>query len=101
MIQPEELCTKTRDRVMEVLHTKHPGARPPSTASLDTYPDRLAEFFPVYITDDIVTEVAGQLSGGAGPGGGRLSEPPAPAPSFCSDEQGVMADGSRLRGVIR
>ena len=29
VLQPEGLCTKTGDHVVEVLHTKHPDARPP------------------------------------------------------------------------
>ena len=53
---------------MEVLRAKHPEARTPTAASLDSYPDRLPELTPVYITDDTVTEVAGKLSGGARPG---------------------------------
>ena len=39
LLQPEDHCTKTRERVMEVLCTKHPDARPPLAASLDAYPD--------------------------------------------------------------
>ena len=54
---------------MEVLHTNHLESCPPSADSMDTYPDRQSELVPVYIMDDTVTEVAGRLSGGAGPGG--------------------------------
>ena len=54
---------------MEVLHTKHPEARTPTTASLDSYLGRPPELTPVDITDDMVTSVAGRLLGGAGPGG--------------------------------
>ena len=54
---------------MEVLRAKHPEVRTPTAASLDSYPDRPPELTPVDITDDTVTAVAGQLSGGAGPGG--------------------------------
>ena len=64
-----ELCTKIRERVMEVLQTKHLDERPPTAASLDTYPDRQPEIVPVYITNDTVTAVAGRLSGEAGLGG--------------------------------
>ena len=70
VLLPEETCTKTGERVMEVLRTKHPDARPPSAESLDAYPDNLPEMVPVNITDDVVTAAAGRLSGGAGPGGG-------------------------------
>ena len=40
VLQNEELCTKTRERLMEVLRIKHPEVRPPTASSLDTYPDR-------------------------------------------------------------
>ena len=54
---------------MEVLISKHPEARTPTTASLDLYPDRLPKLTPVDITDETVTAVAGQILGGAGQGG--------------------------------
>ena len=54
---------------MEVLRSKHPEARTPPAASLDSYPDHPPEITLVDITDDTVTAVAGRLSGGAGPGG--------------------------------
>ena len=54
---------------MEVIRTKHPEARTPTAASLDSYPGRPPELTPVDITKDTVTVVAGRLSGGAGPGG--------------------------------
>ena len=69
VLQPEGLCTKTGDRVVEVLHAKHPDAQPPSAACLDAYPGPPSEMVPVDITDDVVSAVAGRLSGGAGPGG--------------------------------
>ena len=54
---------------MEVLCTKHPEARPPTAASMDSYPDRPPELVPVDSTNDTVTAVAGRLSGRACPGG--------------------------------
>ena len=54
---------------MEVLHTKHPDKRPPTAASMYTYPDRPQELVPVEITNTMLMEVTGQLSIGAGPGG--------------------------------
>ena len=54
---------------MELLHAKHPDARPPSAACLDAYPGKPPEMVPVDITDNGVSAVAGRLSGGAGPGG--------------------------------
>ena len=72
VLQPEEICTNTRERVMEVLRTKRPDAHTPSTASLDMYPDSPLELVPVDITEYTVTEVAGRQSRGAGPGGTDL-----------------------------
>ena len=54
---------------MEVLRTKHPEARTPTAASLDSYPGRPLELTLVDITEDTVKAVAGRLSGRAGPGG--------------------------------
>ena len=68
MLQPAELFTKTGEMVMEVLRTKHPETCPPTAASLYMYPDRPTELVPLDITNYRVTEVAGRLSGGAGPG---------------------------------
>ena len=53
---------------MEVLRTKHPDARPPSAACLDSYLNIPTEMVPVDITDNVVAAVVGRLSGGAGPG---------------------------------
>ena len=53
---------------MEVLRTKHPEDRTPTTAILDSYPGRPPELTMVDITKDTVTAVAGRLSGGARPG---------------------------------
>ena len=65
ILKPAERCTKTGERVIKVLRTKHPEDHPPTAASLDLYPDRPPEFVPVDITDYMVTAVAGQISGGA------------------------------------
>ena len=59
VLQPGNQCTKTGDRVMEVLRYKHPEARTPTAASLDSYPDRPPELTSLDITDDTVTAVAG------------------------------------------
>ena len=40
VLQPGDRCTKTGDRVMEVLRAKHPEAWTPTAANLDSYPDR-------------------------------------------------------------
>ena len=54
---------------MDVLGTKHPEARAPTTASLESYPDRPPELVLVDITDNMMTAVVGRLSGEAGLGG--------------------------------
>ena len=72
VLLPEDKCTKTGEYVMEVLHTKHLDARPPSAAILDAYPNNPPYMVPVDIIDDAVEAVAGHLSGGAGPGGTDL-----------------------------
>ena len=46
---------------MEVLSTKHPEARTPTAAILESYPERPPEIVPVDITDNMVTAVAGRL----------------------------------------
>ena len=46
----EDKCMKTGERVMEVLRTKNPDARPPSAACLDAYPNNPPEMVPVDIT---------------------------------------------------
>ena len=47
VLQPGDRCTKTGDQVMEVLRAKHPEAQTPTTARLDSYPDRPLELTPV------------------------------------------------------
>ena len=70
VLQPDDHCTKTGERMMEVFRTKHSDARPPPAVCLDTYADNPPEMVPVNITKDVVSAVAGRLLGGAGPGGG-------------------------------
>ena len=69
VLQSGDRCTKTGDRVMEVLRIKHPEARTPTASSLESYPGRPPELTTVDITKDTVTAVARRLSGGDGPGG--------------------------------
>ena len=59
VLQPAERCTKTGERVMEVLRIKHPEARPPTAAILDLYPDLPPELVLVGITNNTVMAVAG------------------------------------------
>ena len=69
VLQPGDRCKKTGDQVMEVLRTKHPEARTPTAAILDSYMGRPPELTLVDITEDTLTTVAGRLSGGARLGG--------------------------------
>ena len=69
VLQTRDRCTKTGDQVMEVLCTKHPEARTPTAASLDSYLGRPLHITLVDITKYTVTAVEGELLGGAGPGG--------------------------------
>ena len=73
VLKPGDQCTKTGDQVMDVLCAKHPEARTPTWASLESYLGRPLELTQVDITKDTVTTVPGRLRGGAGPGGGADS----------------------------
>ena len=68
VLHPGDRCTNTGDRVIEVLRTKHPEARTPTAASLDSYMGRPPKLTLVDITEEMVMAVAGRLSGGARPG---------------------------------
>ena len=68
-MQLDNHCTKAGERVMEVLRTKHPDAHPLSAARLDAYHGNPPEMVPVEITGNVVSAVAGCLSGVARPGG--------------------------------
>ena len=69
VLQLGDRCKKRGDRVLEVLRVKHPESPTPTAAFLGSYTGRPPELTPVDIIDDMVTAVAGRLSGGAGPGG--------------------------------
>ena len=91
VLQPGDRGTKTGDRLMEVLRTKHPEARTPTAACLDAYPGRPPELTPVDITEDTVTTVAGTLGGGR-TGGDRLCVPATLAPEVWRCKRGVEVD---------
>ena len=55
MLQPEEHCTKTGDRAMEVLRTKHPDAAPLYAATMDKYTGQPPELIPVDRTEETIT----------------------------------------------
>ena len=69
VLHPRERCTKTGDRVLEVLRTKHLEARTPTVASLNHYKGRPLELTPVDTTKETETAVAGRLSGAPDRGG--------------------------------
>ena len=69
MLQPGGGCEKMGDRVLEVLRAKHQEVWTPNAASLTSYTGCPPELTPADITDDAVTTVVGQISGGAGPRG--------------------------------
>ena len=54
---------------MKVLHAKHPEARTPTAASLESYPEQPPGLTLVDIIDDTVTAVTGRILGGDGQGG--------------------------------
>ena len=90
VLQPGDRCTKTGDRVMEMLRAKHLEAQTPTEASLELYPDHPLELTPVDIIDDTLTAVAGRFSGGAGLGG----QTPCPSNTgSCSSERQVRSLG--------
>ena len=68
MLQTEDTCHKTDHPVLDVLHSKHSEARPPTVQSLEACGGKPPEMVPVKITDVTVATVARQLSGSAGPG---------------------------------
>ena len=69
VLQIEEHCIKQKERMMDILHTRHPDTRRPSSASIESYTDRPPELVPMDITENTATEIAGSLSRGSGTGG--------------------------------
>ena len=61
VLQPEEHCTKIGERMIEVLSTKHPEARPPTASSLDSYPGQPPDLSPVNVTEDMVMKITGHI----------------------------------------
>ena len=51
VFQPEDKCIKLGDKVIEVLHSKHPDAHTPSAASLDSYPGKPLELVLVNVIE--------------------------------------------------
>ena len=101
MLKSEEHFTKSGDRLMEMLRTKHQDTCPLSSPILDSYTGQPLELVPVEIAEDTVTEIAGRLSGGAVPGGGRgggggIGAPATLAPEVWGSKRGVASDSGRI-----
>jgi hypothetical protein len=73
VLEPDALCTKTGRPVIDVLRSKHPEMREPQSEDIGTRVfepyDDTPQQIPLDVTVDTVEEVAGKLSGAAGPGG--------------------------------
>ena len=69
VFQPEDMCPKTGQPVLEFLRSKHPKACPPTARSLEAYGDKPLTMVPVDITDPTVTTVVRRLSGSEVPRG--------------------------------
>ena len=72
VMHPEDADTKSGRKVIDVLREKHPEMMIPGLdeegwASFESY-DECLNSVPVDCTEETVEEVAGKLSGGAGPG---------------------------------
>ena len=72
VLQPGEICPKTGKPVLEVLRSKHPGARPTTAGIFEAYGVKPPEFVPVDVTGEMVASVARNLLGAAGPVGTTL-----------------------------
>jgi hypothetical protein len=73
---PNDICTKTGHRVLDVLREKHPDARIPEQRAFDSYANsaELFEVMPIACYEEQISMRAAHLSGGAGPVG--LMAPP-------------------------
>jgi len=68
---PDNICTKTSHRVLDVLHEKHPDAHIPEKNDFDSYANsaELLEVMPIDCYEEQIFLRAVHLSGGAGPCG--------------------------------
>jgi len=68
---PDDICTKTGRRVLDVLREKHPDARIPEESAFDFYANsaELLEVMPIACYEEQISLRAAHLSGGAGPCG--------------------------------
>ncbi len=68
---PDNVCTKTGHRVLDVLCKKHPGARIPKECAFDNYTNSAEslEAMPIACYEEQISPHAVHLFGGAGPCG--------------------------------
>jgi hypothetical protein len=68
---PDNICTKTGLRVLDVLRKKRPDARIPEERAFDFYANsaELLEVMPIACHEEQISIRAAHLSGGAGPCG--------------------------------
>jgi hypothetical protein len=66
VLLPGNVDEKSRERVIDILQSKHLDAQIPEAAELEDY-DNLPDFVDLDITKEVVEKVARRLSGSAGP----------------------------------
>jgi hypothetical protein len=68
---PDDICTKTGHRVLDVLREKHPDAHIPEECAFDNYANsvELLEAMPITCYEEQISTRAAHLTGGAGPCG--------------------------------
>lgn len=67
-LHPTNIDAKSKERVIDVLHSKHPDPRVTQQSTLTDY-ESLPAVIPVRISEETVDTIARRLSGSAGPGG--------------------------------
>ena len=73
VLQPDDVCTKSGEPIIEVLRAKHPPLQDPplhhhDPTTFEAYPS-CPDRVPLHFTGDVVERVASQLHGAAGPSG--------------------------------
>ena len=68
VLMPDDIDSKSGRPVLDVLKDKHPPMREPGVAAMPSY-EELPDHVRLLINEEMVAEVAGKLSGSAGPGG--------------------------------
>ena len=73
VLKPTDVCTKTGEKVLDVLKSKHPELRDPTIlgqpgGAFEPYPS-VPPAVPMVISTDVVETIASKLSGSGGPSG--------------------------------